>query len=384
MKRLSTICLVAVIVLNGVSFAGTYGGGTGTEEDPYLIWTAEQMNEIGLDANMEDWDKYFKLMADIDLSAYTGTQFNVIGSFPTPFTGVFDGNDHTISNFSWHSTSVIYDVGLFAWVDGGEIKNVGLVDPNVIGENAIEATGALVGYLGWTNGGTIINCFVEGGRVEGVDHVGGLCGWNNEGTTTNCYVEGGHVEGENSVGILCGWNYGGTLNNCYASGSVTGGDNSGGLGGLCGGNTKLGAIIGNCYSKGSVTGGNDSAVLGGLCGYNERTISNCYATGLVTAGVGSEYLGGLCGENWDTINNSFWDIETGGPDNGIGTPLSTVEMQTLITFTDAGWDFIDIWNIGENQTYPHLRVVPASDINKDRITNLLDFVIIAEHWLSGN
>ncbi|UCF17746.1 MAG: hypothetical protein JSW59_09835, partial [Phycisphaerales bacterium] len=41
-----------------------YGGGTGEPDDPYLIYTAEQMNTIGAEPN--DWDKHFKLMADID------------------------------------------------------------------------------------------------------------------------------------------------------------------------------------------------------------------------------------------------------------------------------------------------------------------------------
>ena len=46
-----------------------YGGGSGTAEDPYLIYTAEQLNEVG--ANQDDWDKHFKLMADVDLSGYS-------------------------------------------------------------------------------------------------------------------------------------------------------------------------------------------------------------------------------------------------------------------------------------------------------------------------
>ena len=73
-----------------------YGGGTGEPNDPYLICTAEQMNAIG--ANPSDWDKHFKLMADIDLAAYTGTAFNIIGHEKRgkPFTGVFDGNGQTI------------------------------------------------------------------------------------------------------------------------------------------------------------------------------------------------------------------------------------------------------------------------------------------------
>ena len=107
MKRLIKISFVsAVIFLNGFSFAGTYGGGTGTEEDPYQIWTAEQMNTIGLYG--EDWDKHFILMADIDLSQYTGEQYNPIGTnykrdnwelYPA-FSGSFDGNGHVISGLT--------------------------------------------------------------------------------------------------------------------------------------------------------------------------------------------------------------------------------------------------------------------------------------------
>jgi len=75
-----------------------YGGGIGEPNDPYLIYTAEQMNTIGAEPN--DWDKHFKLMADIDLSAYSGTQLNIIGiRYGDAFTGVFDGNGHTVSNF---------------------------------------------------------------------------------------------------------------------------------------------------------------------------------------------------------------------------------------------------------------------------------------------
>jgi hypothetical protein len=50
-----------------------YGGGSGDPNDPYLIYTAEQMNAIG--ANQSDWDKHFKLTTDIDLSAYRDTDY---------------------------------------------------------------------------------------------------------------------------------------------------------------------------------------------------------------------------------------------------------------------------------------------------------------------
>ena len=72
-------CAVCVVVMGlcGVTFA-QYGGGSGTAEDPYLIYTAEEMNAIGADPN--DWDKHFLLMADIDLSGYMYSSFNLIGT----------------------------------------------------------------------------------------------------------------------------------------------------------------------------------------------------------------------------------------------------------------------------------------------------------------
>jgi hypothetical protein len=56
-------------------------------------------------------------------------------------------------------------------------------------------------------------------------------------------------------------------------------------------------------------------------------------------------------------------------------------MQIRSTFTDAGWDFINVWNIGENQTYPYLRVYLPSDINKDGIVNFVDVAITTNKWM---
>ena len=126
---------ILIICCCSLSVQGKYGGGSGTPEDPYQIWDANHMQAIGADAN--DWDKHFMLMADIDLSQFDGRdgreKFNVIGEYANPFTGVFDGNDHTISNFTYDSNDRI-DVGLFVDVYGpnAEIKNLGLIDPNVV------------------------------------------------------------------------------------------------------------------------------------------------------------------------------------------------------------------------------------------------------------
>jgi hypothetical protein len=48
--------------------------------------------------------------------------------------------------------------------------------------------------------------------------------------------------------------------------------------------------------------------------------------------------------------------------------------------TFQGWDFVNVWGIGENQTYPYLRRYSAGDINKDRIVNFKDLAIVALQW----
>ncbi|MHC4584854.1 MAG: hypothetical protein ACYS3N_10005 [Planctomycetota bacterium] len=112
---LRTIPLLIAVCFVSLSAKAQYGGGSGEPNDPYLIYTAGQMNEIGL--HREDWGKHFKLMADIDLSAFTGTAFNIIGSYSSwrPFSGAFDGNGKTISNFSYTSTGAD-NIGLFGYI----------------------------------------------------------------------------------------------------------------------------------------------------------------------------------------------------------------------------------------------------------------------------
>jgi len=149
------LLVLLAVCLFGRGAEAQYGGGMGKPQDPYLIYTAEQMNAIGV--NPDDWDKHFKLMADIDLAGYTGTDFNIIGYYASyddnkPFTGVFNGNGHTISNFSYASTDT-NRTGLFGWVSGF-IKDLGLITPNVDAGKA-SYVGSLVGRL---SDGTITDC----------------------------------------------------------------------------------------------------------------------------------------------------------------------------------------------------------------------------------
>jgi len=201
-----------------------YGGGTGEPNDPYLIYTAEHMNAIG--AELDHADRCFRLMADIDLSGYTGSDFHLIGtgrlSRRYNFTGAFDGNGHAISNFS-HTAANRDDVGLFRFIRGAQIKDLTLINPNVdAGEGS--TVGALVGYV---DSGTITNCHVEGGSVSGGRYVGGLVGRSKE-AIVNCSATS-NVSVINDVGGGLVGESSGLISHCWSAGNVSGYQVVGGL-----------------------------------------------------------------------------------------------------------------------------------------------------------
>jgi len=345
---MKTLILTFSTCLLVVPAQAQYGGGSGTANDPYQIWTAEQMNAIG--ANPDDWDKHFKVMADIDLSAFTGTSFNIIGYYREwddnkPFTGVFDGNGKRIANFSYTSTDRNY-VGLFGYVDdsNAEIKDLRLIDANIHAGTG-DCVGSVVGQL---DHGTITGCYVEGGNVAGHDNVGGLVGAHGvleirnlilPFTISNCYCTSS-VQGTTCVGGLVGLNAS-TISNCYASGSVIGNDCAGGLVGQ------------NGYHGWDAWGG--VTVVG--------TILNCYSTGFVS---GQSSVGGLVGLHLKgTVSGCFWDIQTSGRTRSAGgTGKTTAEMQRIETYCDAGWDFVgeinnglhEVWQMPEAGGYPRISI----------------------------
>jgi hypothetical protein len=400
--QLTISSLVTICFFISPTYA-QYGGGTGEPNDPYLIYTAEQMNAIG--TNKGDWDKHFKLMADIDLSGFDGKEgrpeFNKIAPDTDmvnlsyqgiPFAGVFNGDGHTISNLTLDGG--VY-VGLFCRVaSGGQIKNLGLIDVKI--NDSGHVVGGLVawnegdvtdcysigtisgsgwassvgGLVGYNRSGNMIQCY-SSGAVSGEWNVGGLVG-NNEGDLTNCYSTStiSCIESHGAGGLVGCNDWRGTVTHCYATGDVSGHNYVGGLGGLnCGvvtacnsigavtGDDYVGGLVGanpgiviRCFSTGTVSGrdyvgglvgGNYDTEIGGLAGCNSGNVVNSYGTGLVS-GTGWN-VGGLVGRNdGGEVACSFWDTQTSGQTTSAGgIGLITSEMQMTATFLEAGWDFVD-------------------------------------------
>ncbi|MGA2914472.1 MAG: GLUG motif-containing protein [Sedimentisphaerales bacterium] len=354
-----------------------YSGGIGTEGNPYLIATAEDMNSIG--GHLEDWGRYFKVIADIDLSGFTGTEFKIIGSTANPFTGVFDGNSHIIRNVNISGSD---NIGLFASISsGGKVQNLRIEGINVIGSN-------YVGGLAGASYGSITNCYVTGIVYGGGNYIGGLVGYNNRGNISNCCsmaAVSGSEEAQN-VGGLVGYNDKGSISGCYSTGTVSGCWS--GIGGLAGSNDS--GSISNCYSTDAVISPSNSWIVGGLVGDNySGSISNCYSTGAVS---GTVTVGGLVGYNYGgSVAGSFWDVNTSGQttsDGGEGK--STVEIQTLLTFTSAGWDFVgetangylDTWRMCvDGLNYPKLSwQFPLGDFVCPDGVDFIDYAVLAKQW----
>ena len=389
-----------------------YGGGTGEPNDPYQIATAEDLILLG--ETPDDYDKHFILTADIDLDpnlpgrkvfdrAVIAPDTNDVmrGFQGSPFTGVFDGNDHMISHLT--VTGGVY-LGLFGQLESEAIiSNLGLeeTDVNGIGEHI----GSLVGWnegnitmsystgtisgIGSSFGGLVgfnlgsITMSNSTCAVSGTISVGGLVGYN-VGDLTGCHSTA-LVSGYLNVGGLVGYSQNGSITTSYSSGTTTG-DSS--VGGLAGWNWS--GVITQCYSSGTVTGNFD---IGGLLGSDaEGHVTHCYISGTVS---GESRVGGLMGYGVDNyVTNCFWDIQTSGQatsDGGSGR--TTAEMQTAGTFLEAGWDFVDeiangtedIWSICEGTNYPRFvwQIAAGDFVCPDGIT-IDDFSFFMEHWLDDN
>lgn len=433
------IRLLVAVCLVSMPAQAKYGGGSGEPNDPYLIYTAEQMNEIGLHEG--DWDKHFKLMADIDLAAYTGTDFNIIGTgYANAFIGVFDGKDHKVSNFTITNPSG-RGVGLFGSIGrDAEINNLAMVDANVEGNVYV---GSLIGY---NNGGTVWNCCATG-YVRASQYTGGLVGINmNSALTLDCHATTNVSGGVIFTGGLVGANSHSTISNCSATGTIWGTDATGGITGrqdygmisnsfsacvVSGRGSAIGGLVGRnqyslisgCFSVGNVWGYEN---VGGLAGFSDSDISNCWSSCKV---IGNSYVGGLVGYNifghilysyssgmvtgnrdvgallghdYGTCfyTSCFWDSDVNPSLPGIGNETdvhvigeTTAHLKKEATFTDIGWDFVgetangtkDIWDICEGTNYPRLVwQIPAGDfICPDGVT-MLDFSLFATHWLDDN
>lgn len=190
------------------------------EDGNYQIFTAEGLMNVA-----NHLDGSFILLQDIDLG---GIDWAPVGTKSAPFTGKFNGNNYTISNFTITQNTADGDMGMFG-VNAGQVVNVYTENVTMTTTAETKQAGLLIG----TNQGK-----VRRGNVAGVINaenltdgakLGGLAGYSVDllETTTAAVDLNVSATGKASVGGVVGHQEGNIIRKCVAAGkfTVTGGEN---------------------------------------------------------------------------------------------------------------------------------------------------------------
>ena len=338
---LLALCLAAALV-PVTAFAGggpSFGGGTGTKEDPWLITSrenlialAEFLNSGDAATNYNNCDGYyFKQTADIDL---TGVKWEPIGySSGTCFSGNYDGDGHIIANAYSEGKADIdtkgnysSTAGIFGWVLFGSVQNlhVKAATFEATGKNDYSFVGGITGVC---YGASIENCSVTNSTLESKRNnnnncAGSIAGYSAGGQFENCAAENNHV-----TSMAYGGGFVGEVD-----------DDNAGI-------TTPSAFI-NCYAakcKVTATTGDPrgSSFAGGFAGQitNEKpTAENCfvYRATLSTDGTSASHqsIGVFAGNLWGNstahyqskiVTKNCYYGECGTQDNAEGAAKKTAE-----------------------------------------------------------
>ena len=318
--------LPAPTVQSPSSEASTYG----TEDNPYLLSSAEDLAWFANEVNNGKLNLCGKLMTDIDLfgSKYSGVDCAADGS-------------NIESAIEWVSMGVC-DADTLTWVKG----YTGIFDGNghhlsniFMGKN--ENYHAFIGMLGnVTDSGTVKDLGIKSGKISAKHHAAGIATivagesqvrrcWNGAEIITESDLGGGIAAEATAIGGRTS-KYNPVIEGCYNLGKVSGsvGTRTAGIVAHISGNGGVagdGARIRNCYNLGAVTGvegcGGIYAVLASNA--TKDLIENCYNGGTctVSSSAGKSYaIGNMA--NPDFYVNCYYDRQKSG--YGIGTSTADV------------------------------------------------------------
>ena len=402
------VCLGFLIPAVGWGQAGTpegvwtdyaatdFDGGTGTEEDPYQIATAEQLAKLSKDVSegTSYQGYYFILTENIDLSTYRWVPIGIYKwmsngtSIEKSFRGYLDGSNKTISGMVVDERGDQNSAGFFGSIRNGQEGNiVGAKDLTISGATVYLSEDGLMECSGGILGGDIIgnensmvvfenirvSGFVEVNSTNGFNKIGGMLGYASWVKAINCHAENVSISGASNSGGFVGNDNGSVFENCTASGTVSG---RWGLGGFVGYTTStvLNEAVGvstytNCSADVDVSG-NDWR-LGGFVGYAEYgEFNNCVAYGNVDSSVDGwePKVGGFMGECGSaiatnchaagTVTSASSDYQAGG----------FVGIFSGGTLTDCSFDI---------EKNPTLNAAGEGDLQGDGVTGEDSSTILA-------
>lgn len=254
--------------------------GSGTQEDPYQIYTANDLQNI----NGHSW---YKLMNDIDLN---GVKWQPIGRNGATMANL-DGGGFTIKNLNVKDSASDF-CGLFSTLQDATITNLTLEGCTVDGGSK---TAVLAGDM---TSCTISNVTIIKANVKGDANVGALAGNAYYCTLQNVQVLESTIGGSSLVGGIVGTADRLDITLSSFNGDVTG---SGNVGGICAKANSATKISRSCTS-GTVTGTGTDTKAAGIVAESRAYVTDCFTTANISA---PGYVGGIVGLNYASVSNCY-------------------------------------------------------------------------------
>lgn len=331
-------------------------GGSGTQDDPWLISTAADLKALAdyinsgkaadCDADCNTYGNfhgyYFKQTADIDLQGAAWDPIGYSDNAGACFSGHYDGDNHVICNaISSGLTDKGYtSAGIFGFVWNGSVSNLHIenVTFSAAGDGNYAFAGGLVGAV---YASEITNCSVSNSKISSNTSynnnncAGGLVGYSIGSTFSKCAANNNIVTSTSYSGGFVGEqddDYEGVdaskFVDCYVAGSTVNvsAPSSNGFsmaGGFCGEVTNDVLDLTNCFvydTAISVTADNN-AVLNSVGTFAGGLYTNTHTTPPYYATV--------------TTNNCYYGKVTLTPGSNPDTIKDTSTEKTAEEFADG-------------------------------------------------
>ena len=374
----------------------SYFSGSGTEDAPYIISSAEHIIRLSNDVNsgIDYKNEFFVLTNDID---FEGQTLVPIGNEDNPFRATFDGAGYTISNVVIDSVNTL-KLGFWGVCEGAEIKNLGIRDIEISSlDVATEETSfALGGICGVATNTQISQCFVKNQDEKMFDiktskraYIGGIAGMlAGSSSMFDCFVMTDISALSNTispvdihVGGLVGFVDNSHILNSYSAGDIV-------CGNLVAENVEMrlfaGGVLGfvqgaysttkNCFCLGDVSAptnrATDQIFLGAVIGGINANAAQSPSAGNLNY---CHYL-----QN-ETTNNGLLAVASNATYNLTGLVFKPqndiVFFQRTTQFEDEnsydisdGFDFDNVWLI--EQDYPELQLFAYYEIEVEQADHL--------------
>lgn len=305
--------------------------GMGTDNEPFLIKTTDDMNRLATLVNGGKTYEgvYFRQVNNLD---FTGKTYTPVGNADNrPFQGTYNADFRTMTGINVSGGNY---VGVFGHVGSqGTVRHVSLTGTNSFSGDYVAGS-----IAGW-NFGTIEWCNMQIGAnvsVSAADYGGGIVGANygtinisDNRANVTAYCAGGIAGLNSNNGTINGMNYATITGDAYCGGIV--------------GENESGTISGQ--HLGSVNCTNSYGHCGGIVGFNfgEGIVEYSLSNDLMTAVVEGTRKGAIAGRNDGTLTSNYYIGNCkfkglGNDNNNVSNDVTTQAMR--------GWPISNDESIG--------------------------------------